>query len=273
MTIRSLYPSDRYIHYIYSYIRNNSGGALTLYRNQNVRVEHCLFIDNINLHTNPQRDAFSPVRYYTENSGGLAIRMDGTSNATATVFDCRFVRNRARVNERDKNDPRPHAYVISGSGGALLLRLVSNENAQMVVANCVFSDNSAEYSGGGINILIASDARNNSALISNCSFDSHYATEYGGGIFVDVFSVRENNSVIVENSVFRSGYARFCGGGVGIFQEDTLVAPRTTNASNILTIRNCTFDNNMAPDGGSAVGMVSRSRVDQSLLLTSMTDW
>ena len=258
-------------------LRNISGGALLLARNQNVTVENCLFIDNIGLHANTHRDVFLPsipqnVSFEPQTSGGLAIIMDRTTSATATVLDCHFIRNNASVNELDRDDPRPHSYVVSGSGGALLFRLLATENARIVVENCTFSNNSARYSGGGIYVPVVSQSRNNSVLINNCSFDLNRAIEYGGGIFVDVFSVQENNSVIVNNSFFRNGYAGFCGGGVGIFEEDTLTA-FTINSINILTIVNCTFDKNESPDGGSAVGMISRSRVDQPILLTSMRDW
>ena len=278
--IRSLdHAYDDHIHVFISF-RNNSGGALTLYRNRDVLVEKCLFMDNIGLHANAHHGLFlasipGPPQYLlleAQTAGGLAIIIDSTANATATVQDCQFYRNRASVNELDKDDPRPHAYVVSGSGGALIFRLLGTENARIVVENCIFSNNSAKYSGGGIYVPILSQSRNNSALINNCSFDSNRANEYGGGIYVDVFSVQENNSVVVNNSFFRNDYAGFCGGGVAIFEEDTL-SVFVANSNNILTIVNCTFDKNECPDGGSAVGMISRSRVDQPILLTSMKDW
>ena len=199
--------------------------------------------------------------------------LDSTWNVTANISDCTFINNTAGVTPEQRKDPRPHPYVTVGSGGGLTVRIREAQNARVYVMNCRFSENVANYSGGGIYVPFIEQSRNNSILISDSTFIDSYAGEYGGGIFVDVFDVNENNSVIVRNSVFRSSYARFCGGGVGAFQEDTLVAPSSSYGKNILVIINCTFDNNTALDGGSAVGAVSRQRVDQALLTTYFKNW
>lgn len=202
------------------------------------------------------------------------VLFDFVSNVEADISDCVFINNTAGVTADESSDPRPHPYGTVGSGGGLTVRFRSATNVQVNIANCSFSNNTANYSGGGIYIPFIAQSENNSVLISNSSFEeSRAANEYGGGIFVDVFQVKENNSVRVESSVFRNNFAKACGGGVGVFQEDTLTAPSSPYSKKILSVVNCSFDNNTALDGGSGVGMVSRSRVDQPLLLSLFENW
>ena len=202
------------------------------------------------------------------------VLFDYTSNVTADISDCVFINNTAGVTEEESRNPRPHSYGTAGSGGGLTVRFRNSANGRANITNCRFFANVGTYSGGGIYIPFIEQSGNNSVLISESSFEESRADgEYGGGIFVDVFQVKGNNSVRIENSTFRNNFANYCGGGVGAFQEDTLVAPSSLYSEKILAIVNCSFYNNTAYDGGSAVGMVSRSRVDQPLLPSLFENW
>ena len=48
---------------------------------------------------------------------------------------------------------------------------------------------------------------------------------------------------------------------------------RLITRNNTARFSNCSFTSNESPEGGSAVGLVANSRVDQAVTATSFTDW
>ncbi|UCD85532.1 MAG: hypothetical protein JSU92_04905, partial [Deltaproteobacteria bacterium] len=99
--------------------------------------------------------------------------------------------------------------------------------ANLVVSNCIFSENSALYSGGGLFNY------SSSATINSCTFSGNSAGNYGGGVF------NSSSSITIADCVFDGNIAPYRGGGM-------------YNLSSSPAITNCIFRYNEATGGPSA---------------------
>jgi hypothetical protein len=121
---------------------------------------------------------------YCEISDNYAYGLGGGVNVAGTgvnVFNsCSFTENRA-------DD--------MGAGGAFY---VESSVTDLILVNCFFTENSADVSGGAIDI-------SGTAKIVNCTFGSNYANDLGamGGHII----VRASGILDVYNSVLTDGYA------------------------------------------------------------------
>ena len=249
-----------------------------MHNDQNIHIEDCKFIDNIG----NRRDYLANMtifNFLTFSHGGIAATYNQSSNATLDVIRCMFINNSARINVLNADDPRPRAYFPVGKGSGMFIRFSNHtNNTKMNLINNTFIENLAESNGGSIYISFIHDPRNNSVSISGCTFESSSSFAVGGAIAISVFEVQKNNTVIIEDTVFRNGNASFGGGGVSVILQDSLASTNLAASSNhsdyIVVMKNCTFENNLSPTGGSAVGLVSNARVDQtSSLSTLFINW
>jgi len=162
-----------------------------------------------------------------------------TAFANETIWDGFTVRN-------------GHTTVFgpNGSGGGAWVR----DNA--VFRNCCFTNNTANYSGGGA----YAEASSLPILFENCEFTHNTANEEGGGLF--------SANAVADHCVFTHNYANYSGGGVNISYpyltqmglSNCLVANNTSefgsgggiivNAYNDLIVENTTVVNNTASSGG-----------------------
>ena len=55
--------------------------------------------------------------------------------------------------------------------------------------------------------------------------------------------------------------------------QDNLVPEDAELVNNTASFTRCTFTENSSPTGGSAVSLVSNSRIDQTLATTNFIDW
>lgn len=55
--------------------------------------------------------------------------------------------------------------------------------------------------------------------------------------------------------------------------QDNLVPEEAELLNNTASFTRCTFTENSSPTGGSAISLVSNSRIDQTLATTNFTDW
>ena len=109
------------------------------------------------------------------------------------------------------------------TGGGMYNESVSD----LMVANCTFSGNSAEFGGGMCN-------NQSSPTIINCTFIGNSVNDTGGGLFNYVGS-----SPTITNCIFIGNSASSSTGGIVNQYSDS--SP---------TITNCTFIGNSAPSGG-----------------------
>ncbi len=118
--------------------------------------------------------------------------------------------------------------------------MYSYPDGNLIVTNCTFIGNSAEYKGGGLY------SRTGSASLTNCSFVNNSAYNSGGGIW------NSSNNLTLTNCTFTGNYSvHSWGGGMG------------SSGSAILT--NCVFINNSAGQQGG--GMCNRNST--SVMLTN----
>ena len=131
----------------------------------------------------------------------------------------------------------------------------------LIVANCIFRDNSAEDDGGGMHNT------NSSLTITNCVFNNNSAMDNGGGMFNIESSPEITNCIFtgnsadgtstdlggggifnwwysspaIKNSIFTGNSAGYHGGGICNYDDSS---PE---------IINCTFSGNSAGDSGGGM--------------------
>jgi predicted outer membrane repeat protein len=188
------------------YVANSAaqlGGAVNCGFNAKVLFDDCLFQENTS----------------TSSAGGaISMQNDSTS---LTVLNSEFVSN----------------VSFSSSGGAIH----GNDSHEVVVDNCYFEANSANF-GGAINLRESNDEPEDdfaSLMVSNSIFNFNLANEQGGAISV------VNNDLTVYNAVIVNNIASDPGTGGGISFN---VADENTATANIL---NSTFADNLANIGGA----------------------
>ena len=200
-----------------------------------------------------------------------------TSNIVVNVTNCSFKNNSALLNEINYGDPRPSSYSFTGHGGALLIRFSDfTNNSRVAIENCVFKESYSTYSGASIYISMIQGIKNNTVTVDNCLFESSSCNSSGGAIAIEVFDVNEDQKVYISNTLFYNNSAQYGGGGLNLLFENTLAPPPSSIAipeDGILTLYNVTFNGNYSPTGGSALGVVSNTRVDQNDPIVILSNW
>ena len=132
------------------------------------------------------------------------------------------------------------------------------------LTNCTFSENSAGYGGGGICF------NNSDPNLTECSFSKNSAY-YGGGMYNDSSNLTLTYCTLIANSGYDYGGGMYNIGSSNLSLNNcTVVANRAnsygggmSNNHSDLTLTNCTFTGNSAPDG-SAIAFNSREQRGQS---------
>ncbi|HIJ71529.1 MAG TPA: hypothetical protein HPP87_09230 [Planctomycetes bacterium] len=194
------------------------GGKLIILRSENgpqsciidcqgsADERHRGFIFHNNEDERATLEGFTITNGYASYGGGVLCE-----NANPTVTNCIFIENHSKYN----------------SGGALYYEywFHSISTKSIILTNCTFKNNSAEYGGGICNY-------NGNIKLINCSFTSNFAGS-GGGICHN----GEGNMTLM-NCIF-SGNSAYDGGGV------------LSNGPGSSTLTNCIFKGNAAEsDGG-----------------------
>lgn len=151
--------------------------------------------------------------------------------------------------------------------------------------------NTANSSGAGIFISFYDNSINNKVVIKNTTFEANVCNRDGGAISVNTFQVANDNALIVEDSNFDRNKAVVGGGACSvniqvcnkrniylkyylyIILQDNLVPEDAELVNNTASFTRCTFTENSSPTGGSAISLVSNSRIDQTLATTNFIDW
>ncbi|MFB0553237.1 MAG: right-handed parallel beta-helix repeat-containing protein [Phycisphaerae bacterium] len=147
------------------------------------------------------------------------------------------------------NNIDPHYY-----GGG-----VYNRYGRPVIANCIFTKNSALFGGGGMYNV------SSNPTITNCIFTINYAHRYGGAMD------NSSSNPIITNCTFHNNYAyHYGGGGMSNWNSNPVLTDCTFtensadgyftegggmyNKASNPTLTNCTFTGNSAINGYSAQG-------------------
>ncbi len=206
-------------------LQNNSasyyGGALSIHLGSDVFIEDCGFTDN------------------TANAGGsisisggyLQMRRSNVSGNTASGY----------------------------GGGAMVL----GNTSLVAIEDCEITDNSGLQYGGGFSL------QNNAELTLRDTIVAGNSSQFGAGIFSYKSSII-TNSVRFENNTAELGGAIYNNMSIGelvntvfdsnaaVFEEDSTNEEEGTgggihSAGGAITCTNCTFSDNTATFGGSAV--------------------
>ncbi len=214
------------------------------------------------------------------NFGGKTINVKSESGAAVTTIDASMLDQSAVVVSAGSGEgTRLEGFTITGgnaleggvntnAGGGLRIMgstVGKGTTSVLTVVDCVFVDNTSQWSGGGVAVL-----DNAIATFENCTFENNITSSDGGAsgggayvlnaqaTFTDcVFigngaelggglSININTTVSINNTSFVGNTADTLGGGV-------LISPVS-----VVDIDNCTISGNTATGGGglyiSAVG-------------------
>ena len=197
---------------------------------------------------------------------GKAVRLYGRKGAAATTINGGGNGSVVTCANGETSGTILEGFTITGGyvpiqygGGGM-----HNSYSSPTVANCIFTNNSADM-GGGI------DNYYSSPRVTNCTFTDNSA-HWGCGIF------NYNSNPIVTNCAFSDNCAAIGGGGICNFDSSSPVVTNCTfsdngagygggmmNSGSSPTVTNCTFIGNCATWGG---GM---DNSDSNLTVTNCT--
>ena len=111
--------------------------------------------------------------------------------------------------------------------------------------------------GGGLNILLSWEAKNNYFIIAECTFDNN--TSYGGGgLAINIQETASDNvfSILDSNVTHNNGSYDHFGGGGGL---KILVNSEKNSTNNRINVSCCNFYSNNATDGGGTAVQAGKS--------------
>lgn len=131
----------------------------------------------------------------------------------SVIQNCKFFRNYAGIDARNKNDTRPHFYRPRGHGGAIVAAFKDTSSHTLVINNTQIFENAAFFGGGGIILSFFKNASNNTVIITNTSFLDNACSADGGAINMNALEMANGNTLIVNNCTFERNVANAGGGG------------------------------------------------------------
>ncbi|MCF7867663.1 MAG: hypothetical protein K9N09_03100 [Candidatus Cloacimonetes bacterium] len=174
---------------------------------------HCensdIFISNVKI-----------VNNYADIGAGLIC----SENSNCELSDCQISGN----------------TVLSGNGGGVYCY-----DSELIINECVISDNSTHHWGGGL--FIAHSTLN----IHNSSFTDNFANYHGGGLYLS-----SQTDALLENVQILRNNAGSTGGGI-----------RSSNSNP--TFRNLLISKNTANDGGGIAFGSTQNPVFENVLITN----
>jgi hypothetical protein len=181
-----------------------------------------------------------------DNSMTVVLLMD----TVQTVFDGLTISHgHAPTTEPDE----------TGHAGGMYARL--NNGGELIIRNCLFTQNLATRFGGGLFVLNNEEGGETPFLIENSVFQSNAAGSYGGGIHMVQWG--DNSTAIVRGCQFLNNNAEGNGGGFSYFSIQNL------SVNSFLEIEDCYFSQNSVEEfNGSALFALLRGE-NSNLNLTN----
>ena len=248
-----------------------------------VNFTHSIFADNVALPSNASGMNESPNGSiaYVYSGGGVYLGLDpyghNTVNVTPSTHEsfqhnnsyifrnCRFLRNKAvwlnGSRERDFVDT-PELPFSRGGGLAIVLR--SNASGCTIdIESCVFTSNRAQW-GGGLTLEMKERTRNNTFTMEDTWFENNDGVLAGGGARLGNLidgDGRHLNTFIVNNCSFVNNTAIW-GGGMSVFGTTIPGITSLTDVTQFYFTRCHWFDN--VATVGAAIGVfLSNQNKDQ----------
>ena len=139
--------------------------------------------------------------------------------------------------------------------GGIYVDLSLANNNLVTFKNCTIKSNSATRVGGGMDVSLHNESSFNSIVIEDCNFTNNSA-DWGGGLFVQFGGNSANNFVTVIKGIFVENHANRGGGGAGLGHKsnfDQLV-------NNTIVVNGTSFMGNVAQYGGGTSLYAMHSR-------------
>lgn len=173
-----------------------------------------------------------------------------------TIESCSFVNNTSNA----PNSTEEYREGVDAAGGGAGFLYHTGRSLSLFIRNSLFESNTAVTNdsqdfiapssnishqfttgGGGVIVVLRSEATDCRVVIDNSAFLSNSAT-YGGGLYFAVSNMAIKNNFTVTNSNFTANYAGQTGGGLIFSQWD--------NVSSITTIfQSCNVSENRSQRG------------------------
>ena len=222
------------------------GGAIHLVRNKDLIMQQCLFTEN------------------TATYNGGAIKMIKTQGI---FVNCTFEKNSADSGGSVFTLDTSH---LTGNSHGGAIRLVSNKD--LIVQQCLFTENTATYSGGAIKMI------KNRGIFVNCTFEKNSVKsrlqrdDFGGAV-----CALDNSHLTLHQCIFKENTATYVGGATYIQKSHSLFesciieknkvnslqqntssggAISATGANKNMIIKQCLFKGNTTTSIGGAIAML-----------------
>ena len=239
------------VQFCYASFHGSVGRGLSMHNvDGHVEVSYSNFVDNA-------LPAAASETVGESDGGGLYIQFpscltetrycDRDTNKESSKYliqNCLFKSNRATNNEQFRVLPQTN----TGRGGGIYFVITNSiTNASVVIKNCTFYNNSAQY-GGGIYAVFLGTVHKSMISIQRCNFTGNRANGGGGGALQmggNTGKEMTRNAISVLNSHFVHNSA-FQGGGMAFFSPIS-----NTDTSRKLELTNCTWTGNFAVIGAA----------------------
>ena len=228
-----------------------------MYNVQNLTVENCTFMDNVNNVTVDETIIIPPFR---GNAGAIAVGFppNGTlehNTSSINITGSRFVNNSAFSDI--STDTVLINKTFAGRGGAIALYLPTpNLTVNFLTEYSHYEKNNASSAGGGIYAHLSGDFANVTLHVKNCHFIENYAPDGAGVEFT--YDLSKSACAVVGNSVGEcsadeeedsNGMCGACSSAATPLEGNSVCIPATS------IIENCSFEGNVGNFGGAFKGI------------------
>ena len=199
------------------------------------------------------------------DSGGLVLRysQNNISNFHAYINDCCFINGTAgrRIDPEELLAILANALNValnqnqfSGRGGGMNVYINTiNSFVTVIVRNCLFENNFAEFFGGGLYIYTGGRSSNHSVLVEDTDFINNSVAAAGGAVHMGLLIQNldaPGSQFNYTRCSFLSNSADY-GGGISAVQTYVL------GRGNIVNVKECNFEDNFSTSKGSAITFAS----------------
>ena len=227
-----------------------------------------------------------------EFTSNVSSESPASNNSTGTelhavylISNCNFLENNATLGNTTPTYIVHHCndswcFPFGRGGGMAVYFSGDATKNSLSVRGCTFANNSAELSGGGIFVGFLSNSTNNKVEINSstfqnnsCSREQPLVSRYsiGGGVNIIFDFWSHDNQASISRCNFTNNSAQW-GGGVSLYSD---TVPQGERAVDLVKIRNCKFEENMARIG-SALDMFCQTsdsiNFQQCLLTPELID-
>jgi len=270
---------------LFHFLRYFTATVLDVYNVQNLMVNNCTFMDNVNNVTVDETPIIPPFR---GNAGAIAVGFPSNTTLEYNTSSI-IVTSSVFVNNSAFSDISTDTVLINktfaGRGGAIALYLPTpNHTVIFLTENSYYERNNASSAGGGIYAHLSGDYANVTLLVKNCHFIGNDAPDGAGVEFT--YDLSKSACAVVGNSVGEcfadeedfDGTCSTCSSAATPLEGDSICIPATSiiedcyfernkgnfggafkgiqinpfGNNNLITFRNCTFVNNTAQVGAGA---------------------